>query len=500
MISTDTPRLPRVTALVLAVVTVAAGLAARAWLPGDVAGPLGDVLYAMLVVWLVVLAFPRAPRTVASVAALAVCTAIELSHLTDVPGELLERLPAARFVLGTTFGAADLAWYAFGAFVGGAVLVLLSPRAPAVDEALRHVRADRVRGSGRRAAALLVPLSLVGVLVAAGAGVGRSLSIEAQELAAQVDVARSELADSADRVADDEIRSQLSGVIEAAGAVLGGRPVLDRRPGDATRAGDRIERAVVAVHESRRAFATSEAADVRESLGPVQRRAERIVSATDELADAGQGADEAARADLRDALQAASDALTSAGTDRLAELSLADLESVAGTLATRRDDLDVATTDLMSAQDAAVCPEPDQVWFPEAGKLPAKRLAPIPWAPEHSVRGDLLDGLVTLDEAYRTEFGEHLTVNSAYRSYEEQIAVYDPDDPNPLAAPPGCSNHGLGTAVDLSMGPEGFDSARYVWMKEHAEEHGWIHPAWAEPDGRLPEPWHWESVETPLGY
>ena len=494
------PRLPRVTALLLAGATVAAGLAGRAWLPGDVGGPLGDVLYAMLVVWLVVLVLPRAPRVVASVTALTVCTAIELSHLTGMPGELLERVPAARFVLGTGFGAADLAWYALGAFLGGALLALLSPRAPAVDEALRHVRADRARGSGRRAAAILVPLALVGVLVAAGVGVGRSLSIEAQELAAQVDVARSELADSADRVADDGVRSQLSGVIDEAGTVLEGRPVLDRRPGDAARAGDRLERAVTTVHGSRRAFATSEAAEVRETLGPVQRRAERILSATDELADAGRGADETARSDLRHALDVAADTLGTTQADRLAELPLADLESIAGTLATHRDDLDVATTDLMSAQDAAVCPEPDQVWFPEAGKLPAKRLAPIPWAPEHSVRADLVDGLVALDEAFRAEFGEHLTVNSAYRSYEEQVAVYDPDDPNPLAAPPGCSNHGLGTAVDLSMGPESFDGARYAWMKEHAEDHGWTHPAWAEPDGRLPEAWHWESVETPLGY
>ncbi|MCK0115914.1 DUF2809 domain-containing protein [Isoptericola sp. S6320L] len=493
-------RVPRAASAVLVVVTVLAGLGGRRWLPADVAGPLGDVLYAMLVVWLVVLVFPRAPRGLASATALALCTAIELSHLTEWPAALLERLPAARFVLGTTFGAADLAWYALGAFLGGALLVVVGGRPEAVDEALRHVRAARARPAGRRITAFLVPLALLGVVAAAGIGVGRSLSIEADELAARVEVAQAELDGSADKVADDDVRSALSTAIDDAGTVLEGRPVLDRRPGDATDAGERLERAVTAVHDSRRTFATTAAAEVRETFAPVQRKAERILTATDELADAGQAADESARAALRDALDAATAAHTTTGPDHLTELPLAELEGVAGDLTTRRDDVDLATHDLMSAQDAAVCPEPDQVWFPQAGKLTAKRLAPIPWAPQHSVRADLLEGLVALDEAYQAEFGEHLTVNSGYRSYDDQLAVYNPDQPNPLAAPPGCSNHGLGTAVDLSMGPESFDGARYAWMKEHAEEYGWTHPAWAEPDGRLPEPWHWESVETPLGY
>ncbi|WP_402466179.1 DUF2809 domain-containing protein [Isoptericola aurantiacus] len=494
------PRIPRVTTFTLAVATVLAGLAARQWLPDAVAGPLGDLLYAMLIVWLVVLAFPRAHRAAAAATALAVCTAIELSHLTAPPAELLERLPAARWVLGTTFGTADLVCYAAGAFLAGGLLAVVAPRAEHVDEALRHVRARRVGRSGTRVARTLLTLTVVGVLAATGYGVGRVLEVEADALTAQVDAAQDELDDSVDKVADDQVRSDLSSAIDDAATVLAGRPVLDRGPGDAVEAGDRVVRAVAAVHGSRRVLATEQAVEVRTTIAPVQRRAERIVTATDELADEGRGAGRAARTALRDALAGSHDALARTTPDRLDAMPLADLEGVAADLGTRRDDVDLATTELMSAQDAVACPEPDQVWFPQGGKLRAERLAPIPFAPGLSVRADLLDGLVALDEAYRAEFGEHLTVNSAYRSYAQQVAVYDPENPNPLAAPPGCSNHGLGTAVDLSMGPGSFDGAPYAWMTEHAEEYGWTHPAWAEPDGRLPEPWHWQSVETPVGY
>ncbi|WP_407318090.1 DUF2809 domain-containing protein [Isoptericola halotolerans] len=493
-------RVPRTTSTVLAVLTVLVGLGGRALLPEPVGGPVGDVLYAMLVVWLVVLVVPRAPRALASAIALAVCTAIEVSHLTDVPARLLEQVPTARYVLGTTFGVADLAWYALGAFLAGAVLAVVAPRAAAVDEALRHVRAEPVRVAGRRIAAFLVPLAVVAVVVAAGVGVERSLSTEAAGLRAQVAVARTELDDSADKVADDAVRSALAQTLDEAETVLDATPVLERGPGDAVAAGARVERSVAAVRESRRTVAIAAATDAREPLAPVRRRADDILTATDELADEGRGAGRAVRNALRDAVGAADDALATAEPGHLDTMRLADLESVADDLLAHRDDVAQATTALMTAQDAAVCPEPDQLWFPGAGRLAEDELAPIPWAPEHLLRADLVDGLVALDEAYRAEFGEHLAVNSAYRSYDDQVAVYDPANPDPLAAPPGCSNHGLGTAVDVSMGPESFDGARYAWMKAHAEQYGWTHPGWAEPDGRLPEAWHWESVETPVSY
>jgi hypothetical protein len=29
-------------------------------------------------------------------------------------------------------------------------------------------------------------------------------------------------------------------------------------------------------------------------------------------------------------------------------------------------------------------------------------------------------------------------------------------------------------------------------MKANAPSYGFVHPAWAEPDGSKPEAWHWE--------
>lgn len=492
-------RVPRTLPTVLAVSTVLAGLGARAFLPDDVAGPVGDALYAALLVWLVALVAPAVRPATAAALALLVATAVELSHLTDVPSTVLDRFPLARYALGTTFSAADVLWYALGAALAGAVLALARPRAAVVDEALRHVR-ERRRPRARWVAAVVVPLAVLGAVGAAGVGVERALRLEAGDLTAQVVAARSELADAEGKVADPATRTALSDALDAATALLADRPVLDRGPGDAAAAGDRLEQAAATVHASRRTFATEQIGAQRETVAPVRRRAERILAATGRLADAGTAASEAARTALRDAVGTADEAVSATAADRLDAMALDELEDAAPDLSARRDDVDRATTALMVAQDAVSCPEDDQRWWPRGGHLDDDELAPIPWAPEHEIRADLVDGLVALDEAYRAEFGVHLTVNSAYRSYDQQLAVHDPQDPNPLAAPPGCSNHGLGTAVDLSMGPGSFDGAPYLWLQEHAGEFGWQHPGWAGPAGRLPEPWHWESVETPTEY
>ena len=61
-----------------------------------------------------------------------------------------------------------------------------------------------------------------------------------------------------------------------------------------------------------------------------------------------------------------------------------------------------------------------------------------------------------------------------------------------LAARPGHSNHGWGTAADLCGGIDRFGTPTHDWMLANAPLFGWFHPAWAEPSGKLPEPWHWE--------
>jgi hypothetical protein len=147
---------------------------------------------------------------------------------------------------------------------------------------------------------------------------------------------------------------------------------------------------------------------------------------------------------------------------------------------------------------AGTCPEPDQVWSAENGHLSSSELAQIPFASGHYVRADVVGGLAELNEAFAAEFGVNLTINSSYRTYAEQESLFDPS--SRTAAPPGCSNHGTGLAIDIGGGVEAFGSARYDWLKANAEAYGWVHPPFAEPSGRNPEPWHWQSVQAPNSY
>ncbi|MFC8799846.1 M15 family metallopeptidase [Promicromonospora sp. NPDC057138] len=151
-----------------------------------------------------------------------------------------------------------------------------------------------------------------------------------------------------------------------------------------------------------------------------------------------------------------------------------------------------------AATPAGTCPEPDQVWSAENGHLSSSELASIPFASGHYVRADVVGGLADLNAAYAAEFGVNLTINSSYRTYAQQEALYDPS--SDTAAPPGCSNHGTGLAIDIGGGVEAFGSAQYDWLKANAEAYGWVHPPFAEPSGRNPEPWHWQSVQAPNSY
>ena len=102
--------------------------------------------------------------------------------------------------------------------------------------------------------------------------------------------------------------------------------------------------------------------------------------------------------------------------------------------------------------------------------------------------GDVAAVLMSL--AYQAQSGSALCVTDSYRSYAEQVAVKR-KLPG-LAATAGTSKHGLGLAVDLCGGVQSFGTPAHQWMKRHGPLFGWFHPAWSEPSGGLPEPWHWE--------
>lgn len=103
------------------VLTVAAGLGVRTVADGAVAKYAGDALYTVLVCALVALCAPRSRPLAVAGAGLGISWAVEFLQLTGVPAELSERSAVARLVLGSTFNAPDLLWYAVGAAAAWAV-------------------------------------------------------------------------------------------------------------------------------------------------------------------------------------------------------------------------------------------------------------------------------------------------------------------------------------------------------------------------------------------
>ncbi|MGW7633345.1 ribosomal maturation YjgA family protein [Streptomyces griseoincarnatus] len=118
----------RLLAAVAALVTIGAGLGLRAVATGDVAKYGGDALYTLLILTLVVLLAPRSTPARAAGIALAVSWAVELLQLTGLPAGLSARSTAARLVLGSTFNAPDLFWYAVGACAGWLALRAVARR------------------------------------------------------------------------------------------------------------------------------------------------------------------------------------------------------------------------------------------------------------------------------------------------------------------------------------------------------------------------------------
>ncbi|MFC9330728.1 DUF2809 domain-containing protein [Kitasatospora sp. NPDC057015] len=104
-----------------AVLTVAAGLGVRALTVGETAKYVGDALYTVLLCALVVLLAPRTRPTAAAGIALAVSWLVEFAQLTGLPADLSARSTLARLVLGSTFNAPDLFWYAVGAAIAALV-------------------------------------------------------------------------------------------------------------------------------------------------------------------------------------------------------------------------------------------------------------------------------------------------------------------------------------------------------------------------------------------
>lgn len=128
------------------------------------------------------------------------------------------------------------------------------------------------------------------------------------------------------------------------------------------------------------------------------------------------------------------------------------------------------------------------------GGIPASALCPIPWVAGQLLRCDAATSFVAMNTTFRAAFGYDIGVTDSYRSLAEQYAVQATK--GYLAATPGTSNHGWALAVDLGAGINNFGTPQHQWMVANAPGFGWVHPAWAEPGGSKPEPWHWEFNGT----
>ena len=108
-------------------VTIALGAASRVWPIGSAIWDksFGDVAYAIMVAFVVLLVAPRAKPIAIGAVAITICFAIELFQLTGIPARAPMLL---RVVLGTTFARHDLVCYALGGVVA-ALIIALSRRA-----------------------------------------------------------------------------------------------------------------------------------------------------------------------------------------------------------------------------------------------------------------------------------------------------------------------------------------------------------------------------------
>jgi LAS superfamily LD-carboxypeptidase LdcB len=127
--------------------------------------------------------------------------------------------------------------------------------------------------------------------------------------------------------------------------------------------------------------------------------------------------------------------------------------------------------------------------FPN-GLIPARYLCPLP-QPGRMLRADAALAFYKLNDAYKRRFGTQMCLTDSYRPLAEQQQIYS-QRPG-MAAVPGHSNHGYGTAVDLCGGVQNQGSVEFDWLQANSKRYEWFHPSWAYSSPF--EPWHWEYTK-----
>lgn len=124
------------------------------------------------------------------------------------------------------------------------------------------------------------------------------------------------------------------------------------------------------------------------------------------------------------------------------------------------------------------------------GLIPSRYLCPLP-QPGRMLRADAALAFYRLNTAYKAHFGTQICLTDSYRPLSEQQSIYA-QRPG-MAAVPGHSNHGWGTAIDMCGGVQSEGSAEFGWMQANSRKYDFFHPAWAYSSPF--EPWHWEYTK-----
>lgn len=137
----------------------------------------------------------------------------------------------------------------------------------------------------------------------------------------------------------------------------------------------------------------------------------------------------------------------------------------------------------------------------------------IPDGKEYLLRAEPLRALKAMLAAAGAE-GVVIRTDSAYRSGERQTMLYTravakDGASQRYSAPPGHSEHQLGTTVDLTDPDEKFaftaefaDTPQGLWLAAHAERFGFRRTYRDDntaETGYIPEPWHWRYVGQQYG-
>ena len=129
------------------------------------------------------------------------------------------------------------------------------------------------------------------------------------------------------------------------------------------------------------------------------------------------------------------------------------------------------------------------------GKVAQKMLVAIGWDKEKTlIAAPALKDLNRLNAAFKKKFGRDLDVDLAYRTRETQDAYWVELGPY-IAARPGTSNHGWGTAIDT---PETYDYSfrgkYHKWLKANSEKYNWVHRKILEEGSPYAEAWHFDYM------